>query len=142
MILGIVLVGLLIAGVAFVRPTSSEPNKRLPIYFAMVLTPVVILVVTYRGISRQAKKLESITEETTFTFTADGLQSDSLSSKSRTNWERFNKVVETRDHFVFFPQESVFFIAPKSSFESDEDLEEFRKLLRNTVGEKVRLNKE
>ena len=130
---------MLLFGLAVVRPTSSDPYKRLPLYFAGVFTPIFVAVVSYLGLRRQAIKLEAISDDTELTASGSEMRVVTGSTDSRMKWDRLNKVVEINEYFVFFPQDNVFFVVPKEGFADTNSLEKFRSILKSGLANRARL---
>lgn len=139
LVLGAVLFLMLLVGLSVIRPTQSEPYKRVPLYLAAVVAPIIVIFASYRGLLRQARKLESISEDVELRADPQELVLVTSSSASQTKWERFNKVVELDQYFVFFPQDNVFFVAPATSFEEAKLLDTFRAILNDSLGNKAKL---
>ena len=138
-ILGAVMVLMFGFGLAVIKPTPTEPNKSLPLYFALFVSPVFIGFLMYRGIARQAKKIEAISDDTTFTFDRDGLEMQTALASAVVKWERFSKVIENSKYLVFFPQENIFYVVPKDSFRSKQELDVVKSILFERLGSKAKL---
>ena len=139
LIFGVVLFLMLLLGLAVLRPTPSDPYKRTPLYFAVVITPIFLAGVAYVGLLRQASKLEAISEDTELTASGSEMRLITGSTDSRTKWDRFHKVVEINGYFVFFPQDNVFFVVPKEGFADTNTLEKFRSILKSGFADRARL---
>lgn len=137
--IGITILVVFFAGISFVKPTEMEPYKRLPIYLAIAIIPIFVTFGFYRGILRRAKKLEKISDETRSAFTNEGLEFVTALSSSSVKWERFNKIVEIGDYFVFFPQDDVFFIVPKRGFENTKSINDLKSIFKDKLGDKAKL---
>jgi heme/copper-type cytochrome/quinol oxidase subunit 2 len=123
------------------NPFESKDNSPLPVFAIFAMIPILIVVSFYFSIWRQAKKIEKISEKTSFVFSAMGFDSKNPSTSFQTTWERLNKIHETKSDFIFFPQENVFYTIPKRFFRNDEDIQKFKSLLRETLGKKAKLIK-
>lgn len=122
-----------------VNPFSSENNSPLLILTVFGLLPVLVGFSVYFSIWRQAKKIERISEKAIFVFDENGLKTKSESSSSQMKWDRLAKICETKKDFIFFQQENIFYTVPKISFQNDEQIDDFKKLTREKLGEKAKL---
>jgi hypothetical protein len=122
-------------------PFNSENNSPLLIFIIFAMLPILLGFSIYFGIFRQAKKIEKIAEKVTFAFDEDGLETKSESTSSQIKWGRFVKICEIKKDFIFFPQENVFYTVPKISFQNDEQINNFKDLIREKLGEKAKLKK-
>lgn len=50
--------------------------------------------------------------------------------ESRVNWERFEKVVETKDFFYLYQTNKAFFLVPQEGFDSQKEYEDFSVFLK------------
>lgn len=137
--LGLVLFLILLFAFAYVKPAASEPYTRFPFYFTAVLSVVFVSLGSYITLSRQAKKLESISDEVELTAGPTRLEVTTSVSRSQMNWERLKKVVELDKYFVFFPQDNVYFVTPKACFDESGKLQGFRTILKAELGERASL---
>jgi YcxB-like protein len=128
--------------VAFGAGTNpfDEKNKDIFLIFGIfAVLPILLGFSIYFGIFRQAKKIEKIAEKVIFAFDEDGLETKSESISSQIKWDRFVKICETKKDFIFFPQENIFYTVPKISFKNDEQINNFKDLIREKLGEKAKL---
>lgn len=135
-----VLVGIPILYSAFF---SADINNRPPgvvLWFLFIL-PLLVLVVFYWGISRQAEKIEKVFEKVTVRFSEFGIWSKGETSFSEVGWSEFDKVYETSQDFIFFPRPKIFYTIPKRFFNPQSDVLEFRELLRETLTDRAKLQK-
>lgn len=94
---------------------------------------------TLLSIKRQSKNLAEISEVTTIVFDEKGVESKSESTLNQTTWERFAKICESKTDFIFFPQKNIFYPIPKRFFKSDNQIEEFKQLIKDKLGENAKL---
>jgi YcxB-like protein len=115
-------------------------RKSVPMTVSVVtVTTVFLLFSFYQGIRRQAKNGAAKAETTHVVFDTEGLRSTALTYSNETKWPRFEKIVETDSDFVFFPQKNLFYPIPKRFFETEDQIEKLKVLLRAYVGDKAKL---
>ena len=108
--------------------------------FSYFFTLVTLLIFSiYFGIWRKAEKLKKIAEPATAIFSDKGLKTISNSSSSEKTWERFSNIFETKEDFIFYLMENVFFTIPKRFFQDANQTTELRQLFREKLGEKAKL---
>ena len=121
------------------NPFDSKTNAPLMAFAFLMLLPVLLGISMYFGIWRQAKKIERIVEPVTITFSETGIESNAESSSTKRTWEGFNGVYETKEDFVFFPQENIFYTIPRRLFKGEGQIEELKSMLRVKLGKKAKL---
>ncbi len=139
LIFPVVLFLMLLFGLAVLRPSSTDPYKRAPLYFAVVITPIFLVGFAYVGLRRQAAKMEAISEESELTASDSEMRVVTSSTDARMKWDRLKKVVEINKYFVFFPQDNVYFVVPKQRFVEANSIDEFRSLLKSGLDNRARL---
>lgn len=107
-------------------------------YGLFVLLPIFLAIILY-SICKQSKKLASISEAVNFVFDANGLESKAESTTTKSSWERFAKICETKTDFIFFPQENIFYPIPKRFFKSENQIDDLKKLVKEKLGKKAKL---
>ena len=133
-----VLVGIPILYSAFF---SADINNRPPavvLWFLFIL-PLLVLVIFYWGISRQAEKIEKVFEPVKAIFNEEGMRSTGESSSGQMDWDKFYEVYETRQDFIFFPEKKIFYTIPKRFFYDTDKILEFKKILRENLKERAKL---
>ena len=136
----IVTILLLILGVAVSGKMDGPKLVGIRLEFVLVslIMPFIFLGNSFWSIRKQARKLEEISYPTTLTFDADGIRSVSDSSHTFVEWSRYDKVVETSDDFVIFPQENLFYSVPKRFLEEASTVS-LRTLLRENLGDRAKV---
>jgi hypothetical protein len=106
------------------------------------LMPLIAVLLFEWGIYSGAKRsAEAVKGKIQYSFSRQGFAAFSPVAQSRNDWESLSKVEEKKKDFLFYPQENVFFIIPKNSFQDAEQTARFRRILQETLGEKARLKK-
>jgi len=123
------------------NPFDAKNKDPLIVMTLFGILPVLMIVSLYFGVWKQAKKIANITEKATFLFNEQGLKTLAESTSSQMNWERFNKIKETDQDFIFYPQENVFFVVPKRFYQDQNQIDNFRKLVNEKLGSKAKLKK-
>jgi hypothetical protein len=124
--------------VAFGAPNPT-PGKILPFFLAAIVLPTFLGTLSVFGIRKHARKLADSSQPTTLTFDSNGIRSVSESSETTIRWSRYDKIVETADDFVIFPQENVFYAVPKRFFDDPAKIDHLRSLLREALGDRLKV---
>jgi len=106
-------------------------------FFAVVLALFILSL--YFGIWRQADRLKKLAEPAKAVFSDKSLKTMTESSSSEKNWERFSNIFETKEDFIFFLLENVFFTIPKRFVQNEYQLTQLKQLFREKLGNKARL---
>lgn len=104
-------------------------------YLPIVAFSIFIFLIIFVIIS--AKKN---TKQTHLVFTQDEINIAVPNVTSQIDWENFRKIQETKNEFLLFsttPNGS--FPIPKRFFQDDNQIQEFRELVREQLGEKAEL---
>lgn len=109
-----VIVYLLVFPVIFLNPYFSNPIKT---YF----------------INRAWKGLPNLHHPISFEANAEILQIKTINSESSIQWQLYTKAVETKNLFMLYQGKRLFYILPKRAFSSNEQVEEFRELVRTKI---------
>ena len=89
------------------------------------------------NIWKQSKYLGRVAEPTEVIFRADSVKLIAQSSFVETLYSRYEKVVETRTDFIFYPQKQALIPFAKRFFTSDDDIRELRIRLVSNLAEKA-----
>jgi len=140
----IILAITVLIGVPLLYAYGSTPSSgiRPPVVIVgfLLFLPLLVLVIFMWGIRRQAAKIEKIFEPAKVVFSGRGMHSTSESASAQMNWEKFHKVYETKEDFIFFPQHTVFYTIPKRFFNKHQ-IAEFKELLREKLDNRAKLLK-
>jgi hypothetical protein len=138
-----VLTFLVLFGIGYyVSNRTNDPaygGLRLEFIIALLCVPFIAFGTLFFGVWRQARKIEEISVPSSITFNSNGISSVSESSETDVQWKRFNKVVETEQDFIVFPQENVFYPVPKRFFEDASQIVSLRTLIMEHLGERSKL---
>jgi len=134
----VIILGFVTFYIANVRPRDPSNDTRFITYILLAVLPIGIAGQSYFMIRRGAKKLANLAQGSQYRFDEDGVETG-LTASGRMNWERYVKIVETSNDFVFFPQENIFYPVPKRFFESEGQIVELRSLIAERLGSKAKL---
>lgn len=123
-----------------VSPATDPENDRkwVTVFIALFVFCVVAVLFGFT-MRRQAKKLAAASEEMTLYFNEQGLEAKTSRSSSRVLWDVYAKAVETKLDFLFYPQKNAALMIPKRFFENQEQIDQLRRYLHNSLGEKAKL---
>lgn len=115
-----------------------EKNATIAVTFFVTIL-ILFVLSFYFGIYRQADRLKQLAEPATAVFSDKSLKTMTETSSSEKNWERFSNIFETKEDFIFFLLENVFFTIPKRFVQTEHQLAELKQLFREKLGDKARL---
>jgi hypothetical protein len=84
-------------------------------------------------ISRIWKGLPTLHHPITIEVNEEVLKIKTINSESSIQWQLYTKAVETKSLFMLYEAKMLFYMIPKRAFRSDEQVEEFRELLRTKI---------
>jgi hypothetical protein len=119
--------------------TDPENDRRWVSIFIALFVFCFVAVLLGLTLRRQAKKMAEASEGTVVHFTERGLSVSTSRSNSNVLWDVYIKVVETKLDFLFYPQKNAALMIPKRFFENQEQIDQLRQYLRNSLGERVKL---
>lgn len=93
-----------------------------------------------RSIAKHFKASPTAKEQTTMTFSDNGIHFESTFESGTSKWTVITKVKETNTDFLFYSGKSLLYFLPKRSLESAERLQKLRVVIDKTVGEKAQLH--
>lgn len=116
-----------------------------PKFLLVLVGPALLgiaLAVGRRNIYKNAKHtFEAVKGPVRWEFREDGFSTEALVGSSDQRWESLEEIKETEHEFLLYPQKPMFIILPKKSFASENDIDEFRELARNGLGNKAKFKK-
>ena len=121
------------------RPQDPSTDRRFIAYILFAIVPAFVVMQSYVTIRRNASKLAALSQGTQYKFDEDGVESIGLAASGRMDWDRYIKVIETANDFIFFPQENLFYPVPKRFFEGEAQIAELRSLIAEKLGSKAKL---
>jgi hypothetical protein len=132
---------LYLLGFEGVKSLNTDSLSNILILGLIVLFDLFLIALLFLlySIWKQSKQLSKVSEETRFNFSESGMESKCKLCSSKMTWERITKVCETKIDFVVFPQENMFYPIPKRLFESKTQIGEFKKLVKQKLGDKAEL---
>ena len=146
---GIVFVGFIVLIVLMADDVSAIRIIGATVFSALPATAVGIAVFVLHRVLNPWLMRRTITKafdsaptagiETQMTFSGDGIKAESELASSHIKWPSFVKVFETNSDILFYSGNSVSFFLPKSAFESIDDLDTLKLLLRHSLNENANL---
>ena len=91
-------------------------------------------VLQYYCLARTWKSQPSIREPITLEVAKEGLTMSSSSFQSNLKWQIYTHFIETKNLFMVYQSKQIFNVFPKRAFSNDEQIHEFRELLRTKLG--------
>ncbi len=121
------------------NPFSEQNWSFLFVFFVIIAIPFVFLILGQHSLRKLAKKLAKASEKTHFTFSENEIEANSPLRSSKLSWENYEKMQETNEDFVGYLKNYTFHIIPKNFFKGEEQIIEFRELVRAKLGDKAEL---
>lgn len=119
---------LAVLNIRYVNRTGKTDDS-LVIMFAMACVMFIYVAVNNIVKIIKAAKKEEAKPVFEYTFTKGGMHCDSSGRSFDLQWKDVYKVTEFKNMFLVYINKNSAFIVPKSSFESEEDIELFSKTL-------------
>ena len=109
------------------------------------LIPWGILFVLIVGVYFNSKKSlashKALQETIHYTFSDQGIGSDAPSSSGHHRWENLREAFETKHDFLLFLADRLMYVIPKKCFRDEQQIGEFKELLRGHLASKAKLKK-
>jgi YcxB-like protein len=97
------------------------------------------MITTYFSTKRQLASNKSLNQEHHYIFSYDGIVITTATSSSRTGWDIFREAFETKHNFILFISLNQMYIIPKRCFQQDNQIEQFKAILKDKLGAKAKL---
>ncbi len=107
--------------------------------FIICAVPVAFLPASYSSLRKLSRKLAAATEKTHFTFSENETETKSSLRSSKLSWENYEKIQETEEDFICHLNNYSFHTVPKRFFKDDQQINEFRDLVREKLGDRAKL---
>ena len=121
------------------NPFSEKNWSILIALFTICAVPFVFLPASYYSLRKLAKKLAAATEKTHFTLSENEIETKSSLRSSKLSWENYGKIQETKEDFVCYLNNYTFHPIPKRFFKDVRQINEFKDLVREKLGDKAKL---
>jgi|GEM_PF-4411457 len=103
--------------------------------FVMGLSYVVPHFAARSFVKKNPNKLGPVTHS----IGPDGTSYEGQHGSGRTTWEAYQRIRETKELFLLYPQSTFAQILPKRCFDNPRDIETYRQILRNYYKGKLKL---
>ena len=107
-------------------------NGCLFLALGIFLNPALNLLQRYM-IYKNWKSNPSIREPVNLEVSEEGINSQGATFQSAIKWQIFTKFLESKNLFILYQSNNLFNMIPKRAFSSDEQIEQFRDLLRTMI---------
>jgi len=84
-------------------------------------------------LNRHWKNLSNWHHPITIDVDEEKIKSKTVDCESSVQWRLFIKAIETKNLFMLYPAKACFNMIPKRAFSSDQQMDEFRELLRTKI---------
>jgi len=97
-----------------------------------VCSVILIVIIMLRKFlyTRAFKNSPKYVSEIKVLFTDNNIVTENAAGKSELNWSIYNKFIENKDYFLLYLSNNSFSIIPKRAFQKNEDLDDFRNMLK------------
>ena len=102
----------------------------LPLIIILIVICSLILIIF--SVKKNAKKVRMI-------FTEDEIDIYAPNQTSQVDWQNYRKISETKKDFILSGQSGSSLPIPKRFFQGDQQVQEFRELVREKLGDKAKL---
>lgn len=125
----------------YVLLTNPERIKFSPAILLLLLPLLTVLIVQWSIYTRAKKSDVSLKSKARWVFYRDEFDVFTPVSRSENSWESLVEVEEESKNFLLFLHKDIFMIIPKRFFESDSQIQEFRELVRENLGDRAKLKR-
>lgn len=102
--------------------------------------PLILIFILIWSIYSTAKRFTKATEgNISYAFSEAGVDVVSYDSESKIKWSFFEKADETKNDFLLFQNKTRFHPIPKRFFQNETQIQEFKNLVREKLGDKAKL---
>jgi hypothetical protein len=113
-------------------------NIRPLIYLAGVYL-LIVFVLPYFSARSNFRSQKALQQTTNYTFSEEGIQTESETASSRTDWSNVHQVVETGSYLFVYLAKNLRYVIPKRCVPDAEELVVLRQILRAGVKGKIKL---
>lgn len=135
----LVFAGLLIAG----HDISCPSVLGLPAWLALLLGPLYVFLFLplchALNVWQMRRKNVPIHGALTWTVTTEGFESRGGTFDVRIRWDAINRIVETKEFFLFYIAATTAHFIPKACAVSAEDLTTARTIIKDALGDRAKL---
>ena len=124
---------------------SNSPQKQqvmlniAPLFYLVAIWPLVLFVAPYLSARSNFKSQKALQLITNYTFSGEGIETESDAGSSRSNWSNIYQVVETRSYFFVYPGRNLRYVIPKRFIPEETKILELRQIFRAGVKGKIKL---
>ena len=134
---------LLIAAVVYplivvVRYSSGVTVNYAWAYFVPWALLLVLLVSSYSGAKQHMASNKALHEKIHYVFSESGMDTTAASFSGTMAWQNVFAAHETGSNFLIFIARNMMYIIPKRCFQSAEQIDAFKRLLRAELGNKAK----
>lgn len=137
-LLGALQIPLIIA--MYIIPGAYQPGNLLSSFLLIVFAFLMPLLLYFRS-RKYYLSNASFRQDIKATFTNEAIEFVGFGKRqsTRLTWDRIQKVLETRDWFVFYQTAYFFNFVPKKAFAAQKQLEQLDKIIRSKPNVKAKL---
>lgn len=103
----------------------------------VLFLPSVMIAAIYINSGRAARSLlqntPSLRGPTRWTFSENGVETEGPTARAELRWATFTRVLETKQQYLLFPQDTQAWVIPKRCFQSEMEIARMRELARRLV---------
>jgi hypothetical protein len=107
------------------------------VLFGFVIVPSLLIFAIHVGSGNAAESLlrntPALKGPTRWIFSDNGIETVSPTSRAEIQWKTFNRVLETKQQYLLYPQDGLAYVIPKRCFQTEMEIGRLREMLRRWV---------
>lgn len=119
--------------------TNPDKVKFSPAIILPALPLLAVLFSQWPIYSAAKHSAASVKGKTKWVFSEDEFEVFSAVSRNESDWQSLEKVEERSEVFLLYPQKNISMLIPKRFFEDETQIQDFKELVREKLGDKAKL---
>jgi YcxB-like protein len=119
---------------------TRNSNFLVVLLGAFLLIHMFVIGWTYWETKQNLESRKSLFDTYHYIFAKEKIEVSSRLFFSRYNWEMIREAIETQHNFLLYLSRNQFLIIPRSSFQSSDEINQFKELLKEILGSKAKFD--
>jgi YcxB-like protein len=110
-----------------------------PLLYLLGIWLLLVFIFPYFSARSIFKSQKGLHQPTRYTFSEEGIQTESETASSRMDWSNIYRAVETSAYFFVYTAKNIRFVLPKRSISDQTQIADLREILRRNIKGKTKL---
>ena len=110
-----------------------------PLFYVAGIYLLIVFVLPYFSARSNFRSQKALQQTTNYTFSEQGIQTESETASSRIDWSNIHQVVETRSYFFVYLAKNLRYLIPKRCVPDAAEVVVLRQIFRAGVKGKIKL---